>query len=176
MARSPRAFFAVVVLAVTMLGRLAVGDPILPKTPKPNDSIISLTGVKQVEILVNRLPNELRAAGLTEEDIKARWTKRLTDEHFVVAEGKGYPKLELRTIATVDPDVPNAVAYAFVIGFLQPVRIERLDQTLFLVTYSDTLMGQETTAHLGHAAIVNAGNAVDLFISMVKKANENKGE
>ena len=176
MVRSYKAFVAVVVLAVTMLGLLAVGEPILSSAPKPNDSVLSLQKVTQVEIKINRLPPQLRAAGLTEEDIKGRWTKRLQAEHFDVADGKGYSKLVLRSVATVDPDVPNAVAYAFVIGFEQPVRIERLNQTLFLVTYSDTLLGQETVGHLEHAGLINVGNAIDLFINMVKKANQSTAE
>ena len=170
------ALIAVVVLAFAVLGRPTAGGPILPSEKKTEDVVLCLAKVRQVEIVVAHLAPQLRAAGLSEEDIKARWTKRLTEEHFEVADGKGYSKLLLRNVTTLDQDVPNAVAYAFVSRFEQAVRVERLNQTLFLPTYSETLLRLETNAHLGHAAMVNVNRAIELFIAAVKKADAAKTE
>ena len=59
---------------------------------------------------------------------------------------------------------------------LVAVRVERLNQTLFLPTYSETLLGLETNVHLGHAAMLNVNRAIELFITAVKKADATKTE
>ena len=174
MSRSRTISTALVVLIIASIGFSAAGAPIIPTEKKPEDSVLSLGKVKQVEVVVDHLAPELRTAGVNEEEIKTRWTKRLEEEHFEVADGKGYPKLVLKSVTTIDQDVPNAVAYVLVMRFEQPVRIDRLDETLFVPTYSETLLGQETVTHLGHAAILNATRAVDLFIDSVKKANKSQ--
>jgi len=176
MAQTYKALVAIVIVAFTTLGQPVMGGPILPSAKKPPDTVLSLAKVRRVEVVVSHLAPQLRAAGLDEEDVKARWTKRLVEEHFEVADGKGYSKLILRSVTTVDPDVPNAVGYVLVSSFEQAVRVERVDQTLFVPTYGETLVGLETNAHLGHAALLNVNRAVDLFIAAVKKADAAKTE
>src|SRR5450432_8246 len=111
MNKSRMAILAAVMLALSIVSPFALAGPMMPSTPKLEDTAMSLAKLKQVEIVINRLPPELRATGTTEESVKADWTKRLTDEHIEVADGKGYAKLSLGVILVTDEDVPNALSY-----------------------------------------------------------------
>ena len=87
------------------------------------------------------LPDELRRAGLSEQEILAACAKGLSDAGFEIVAAMGVPQWRMAAILATDDQEPNQRAYALLATLDQSVRVERLDRTLTLPTYLDLVVG-----------------------------------
>ena len=119
----------------------ALAAPMLLDEQGLPDDAMSLAGLEKLSVEIEPFPGSLTDKGLTADLIRKRWIKQLEQAGFDVVEGGRHPRLWLKIRVGTYPDVPDAHAFVAEMKLFQPVRIERLDRTLHVSTYTTGTLG-----------------------------------
>lgn len=139
-----------VVLIVLTIAVVAWSAPVkeLPRRNIP-PQIHSLASLDRISIaFAIPLPDELRRAGLSEQEILAACAKELSDAGFEIVADRDAPQLRFVVIFATDDQDPQQRGYALLATLDQAVRVQRLDRTLMLPTYVDLVVGLDPKAQL----------------------------
>ena len=162
-----------VVGGVIAVGAAALAGPMLFDETKLTDEVQSLAGLTKLAVEIEPLPGDLREHGLTAERVRDDWVERLKAAGFEIVTGREHPRLFLKVRSGTEPES----GYAFVIDMklYQPVRIERLDRTLNVPTYSTGALGLVTSDLLGKQIQAALDRKIRRFIELVRQATSQAG-
>ncbi len=127
--------FIPAVLACLLLVTIIAAAPILPGNTGLSPEVKSLAGIRKVEVLVQGASSLVNDEAFINE-LQQTITQLVTDAGLEVTQGVDLPRLNVVLITNVSSAYPDAVSYTYHLSLEQNVRIERLDQTLFLPTYA----------------------------------------
>ena len=133
---------------IYLAGGLAItssGAPYLPLS-RLEDQVLSLAGVSQLRVRVARMPVDIAELGVDRDDVLKSMTQKLRKSGFeIVADEQddqlSVPRLTLRILGGGDPEVPDGVCFAVALEFEQEATIDRLDEKMFLPTYTRKAVG-----------------------------------
>ncbi len=117
------------------------------------------------------LPDELRSAGMTEQKILAACAKELSDAGFEIVADADAPRLQMIAILATDDLSPNQRGYALLATIDQPVRVQRLEQTLVLPTYVDLVVGLNAKVQMKRQLKVGFDKLVTNLIKRARLAD-----
>lgn len=162
--------FTVACFACLTVACLLAAAPILPGQAKLSPEVKSLTGIDKVEVLVQGASPLVNDKALTSE-LEQTITSLLSEANIEVAKAADLPRLNVVLITNVNPAYPDAVSYTYHLSLEQNVRLERLDQTLFLPTYA-LVHGELTSRNQLHTEVKRIlPLVINHFISRVAAAN-----
>ena len=164
-----------VVGSVLAMGVAALAGPLLFDEKKLSDEIQSLAGLTKLAVEVEPLPGELREHGLTAERVRDDWVEHLEKEGFEIVKGPEHPRLSLNVRGGAEPEAGSGYAFVIEIKLYQPVRIERLDRTLNVPTYSTGALGLVTSDLLGKQIQAALDRKIRRFIELVRQATSQAG-
>lgn len=131
------------VVTVLVVAALVWAAPIVQKSPAISDEFLTLAQIDTVQLNI-MLDPALTKAGIKLEDIYDDWKGLLKAANITVDEGDAAE--DMKTISMIfvlrkHEQVTNATAYLGLLMLKQPVRIERLDRTLVIPTYTGVQVG-----------------------------------
>ena len=160
---------ALIVLAGLVVG-IGLAGPVLLDEQKLPDDAMSLAGLEKLTVDIEPFPGSLTEKGLSADLIRNRWIKQLEKADFKIVEGRDHPRLWLKVRAGSEPTVPGGYAFAVELKLFQPVRIERLDRTLNVSTYTTGALGMVPTKDLRRDVDRALDKRIRRFIELVKQA------
>lgn len=165
MPRCSRSIRFAAAAAVAGLAALAAWSaPILPGV-RLSDEIRSLARADRVELVIMPLPEALEAARFEPEEIRRKWETILDEAGIALGEGGGIPKLRLSVITVTDESLPDGIAYLIFFTYEQTVHVPRLEQDMFLPTWTGLRVGMHAEEKLreGFRAALQA--SMDQFLA-----------
>ncbi len=130
--------------AVLALSGAARAEPIIPKKAKIEARLRVLADLRRFSLGEIELPSEGTAHGLTSKAVRVRWTALFRRNGFeIVKPTEGVPELSVFMRTTTEKSLPGAVAFCSALRVTQVVRVERLNESMALLTYSDLALGLE---------------------------------
>ena len=141
-------------MMLTAAGAIALSawaGPFLQQRAGPSDSDRSLAGLKRVEVIVEELPPQFRNVGVTAELLRTIIANDLEAAGHEIIETKRVAKLGVQVSAVTDSYVPGGIAYSVNMVLYQTVKIERLDQALFVPTHNQVILGLEVKHNLSES-------------------------
>lgn len=151
----------------------ATAAPIMPGLSLPHD-VRSTAEVTQIILEVYEMPRPLRDAGITEEEIRKVWRRRLTQAGIEIVE-EDAPTLRLKVDFLDDEDVPDAAGILALMTFVQDVSVTRLDERLSLPTFTQYTVGLDVRRDLERTFEPAIFSMIDAFVRNVRHAtNERK--
>ena len=152
----------------------AVAAPMLPhKRELPHD-VRSLADLKQVNLIVQDMPAPFRQAGIKRAHLEEVWRRRLIQAGIELSTVPDVPQLKLRVEFVEDPVVPDAAGMIGFITLVQAVTITRLNEPLFLPSYTEYAVGIDTKKNIKREFGPAITNMVDGFIRNVRAASEDR--
>ncbi len=166
--------YAVVLLVFSffaggILSMVCFAAPVMPKKQLP-DPILSLAGVKEVRVGITPVSHELREHDITKAFIRTTIETLLTERGIAIVEHENAPKLELMSIAVVEPTVPDATAFNMRLLFYQRTHVERLDRALVVPTFSDFNVSIDRNEKLKETAILTLEQLLSRFADKLDMA------
>ena len=162
---------AVPSLVAALLSLSLVGAGGAPRALAADDTLSrsSLKGLKTIGLIVEKLPPEAEAEGLTREQVQKDVELRLKDSGVTVAkEAGGFLYVSVQTVKFPDG---SGHSYSIALEFAQPVLLVRDTQTLVLgATWSVSATGTAAQGRLSLAR-VDVVSLVDKFVSAYRSVN-----
>ncbi|MAE65031.1 MAG: hypothetical protein CMJ18_12240 [Phycisphaeraceae bacterium] len=158
----------VTVASVSLVGLAITAAPIIPERAKLPEELVSMSELTQLTLELRLLPEELRSAGVREEEVRRQIKTMLADAgmEVVAADERQIPGLRVAIEAGLERDLPDIVSLAVFIDIVQKVRVERLDRSLLLPTATVTHHEPKRLDQLDQAVRDFVGFTVRRFIDM----------
>ena len=158
-------------LVAALLSLSLVGAGGAPRALAADDTLSrsSLKGLRTIGLIVEKLPPEAEAEGLTREQVQKDVELRLKDSGVTVAkEAGGFLYVSVQTVKFSDG---SGHSYSIALEFAQPVLLVRDTQTLVLgATWSLSAAGTAAQGKLSLAR-VDVVSLVDKFVSAYRSVN-----
>jgi hypothetical protein len=159
-----------IVGGVLVVGAAGLAGPLLFDETKLSDEIQSLAGLTKLAVEVEPMPGDLRELGLTAERIRNDWVGHLEKAGFEIVTGREHPRLYLKVRGGTEPEAGSGYAFVIEMKLYQPVRIERLDRTLNVPTYTTGALGLVTSGLLGKQIQAGLDRKIRRFIELSQQA------
>ncbi len=160
-------------LAVAIaIGTSAWAGPIMPWRRGLSDADHSLAGLKQIELIVDDLPPQIKDVGLTAELLREMIAKDLRAAGYRIIDTKRVSKLGVLVSAVTDPNVPGGIAYSVNMVLNQLVKIGRLDQMLFVPTHAQVVLGLEAKQNLSKSVKTTVTDMTRQWINLARIVTE----
>ena len=169
---SARGLWLLLMGLVLGAGLTAWAAPLLPSRSPLTDEARSLVGLKRLNLNISQIPSGMAAARLSVRKIRDHWTVRLREAGFEVVRDPVAPSLNLLIIGGAEPGIPKGVGFAMLLELEQPVRIEGLDQTLRVPTYTKLFMGIETLQDAASLARIGLAEQINHFLDSTRQATQ----
>ncbi|MAE62718.1 MAG: hypothetical protein CMJ18_00475 [Phycisphaeraceae bacterium] len=125
------------------LGSLVCAAPMVPRPIVADDSVGTLAKLKALNVMVRKLPEELRARGVTVDSVSSQMKRGVRDLGLGLSDDERAPSVECRIMTVADPTAPGPVAYTVTLLLRQPIKVKRLDREFFAPTYVMSSVGLE---------------------------------
>lgn len=164
----------ILLVVVLLIAVAAWSAPIVASTPKLSGDQRSLAGLEKIQLVfhtdfhTDKLADYFTNSTFTMDDIREQWRDRLEQAGFELANGSDAATLLVWARSLKDENVPEAWGFAVFCELIQPVHLERLEQTVTLSTYRGISVGLE---HKRSAQRVFKGELDFLLDSFIKAAH-----
>ena len=161
--------FTIVVTAILLSTGIAA--PIM-RTTRVSQEMQTLAGIHRIHFMVMPLPAPIENIGVTAAKVRGHCSKMLEHAGFkLVEEGRSEVILRLSAFYRSSESVPNASGFVWFLTFEQPVRIERLDHSLRIPTWTGADIGIESNDRLDQTMMEGLDRAIDGFLMKWKVAS-----
>ncbi|MAE66087.1 MAG: hypothetical protein CMJ18_17590 [Phycisphaeraceae bacterium] len=150
---------------------LCFAGPVLPSANKRlPDPILSLANLKRVRVRVTPISPQLTRHDVTVQLVREKIETVLKEMRVTIVDDPEAPKLEFMTVVVVEPTIPEATAFNMRILLYQSTRIDRLDRSFIVPTYSDFNVSLDRTEKLRETAVVTLEQILSRFRKSVEDA------
>ena len=160
-----------ILLVVAGMAVAAWSAPMVPRNRALAPEIASLEGLKRLRLDLAPLPAEVISAGLELDAIRASWTAALRGAGFELTSDEDAPRLELKMITIIEPNVPDAIAVNPYLLLYQDVAIQRTGRGLPLPTYANIQVGLESRKRFARPLREVLEMMIEQFIADCQRAD-----
>ena len=143
------------VLLILLLAAPLLAAPYLLKPPKLPGELISLRGIREVQVAVDTLPEALKNHHFNRVAVGDLFSERLRSEGLELIDddeaGAGVAQIVVQFFTADDHDQPGAMALTLILALHQEVLVERLERRIVVPTSSMSFV-RLTTREKGHEA------------------------
>lgn len=174
--RAFRATAAAAALAA-LLSLSASAGPFMPAGHRAvPDEIVSLTGVRRMQLAISHLPDPLIAAGFDHAHVRQRLEAKLTAQGFEIvaletAEDPAVPRLVCHALMHDEPGPDDWLAYCLFADVVQRVHLPRLQRDLHVTTCTLVVTAKATRDRLLTVSDTTLEELVKGFVESVRTAD-----
>ncbi len=163
--------------ACLFTGWFCTAAPVLPRTGRVSNEIISLANVQQIAVSVKHRSQVLKDQGYEPKLAKKHIQQMLIERSYEISQDPAAPTLSIVILTESDPDDhPGVIGFTYHVSLEQNVLIERLDRRLYVPTYALVHGSLTATATLKADVEALLPTVIDHFHSRVQSANKQFGE
>lgn len=157
-------------------GLWATAAPIGPRSEKLSDEILSLGGLKQIQLEVEQIPAPLNEAGLEQQTVDNLIQQSLKEGGFVIMKDEDVPRLLVRVQAVTNSDDPGGLGALVIVAVHQKVTVERLGTQLKVPTMTASYAGYTAKQDIAKLVEKKLPALLAHFVRLVHKARADSRE
>jgi len=162
------------VVTVLVVAALVWAAPIVQKFPAISDEFLTLAQIDKVQLKVLMLDPAMAKAGIKPEDIYDDWKGHLKAADITVVEGDAAEDMitiRLMFVLRKHEQVTDATTYLGLLMLEQPVRIERLDRTFVIPTYTGVEAGLTPNNKIADSTRKALTTLISKFLKRTRESN-----
>ena len=152
---------------------ICTAAPVLPRTDRMSNEIISLANVQQIAVTVKYRSQTLKDQGYVPKLAKKHIQQMLIERGYEISQDPDAPTLSIVILTESDPDDhPGVISFTYHVSLEQNALIERLDRRLYVPTYALVHGSLTATATLKKDLEALLPTVIDHFHNRVQTANK----
>ena len=129
-------------ICVTTLGAVALAAPLMPRPARDDISRYDAAyGLKRVRVEVMQYAPVLQRGTISADEIEDIWSRRLKEEGLEVVESGETPRIVITMKGLPWGERSEITAFGLFMTLDQSAHVHRLDATMRIPTYSNSMVG-----------------------------------